>query len=154
MNEHISTDRLYSILKDLKTRSGIWNSILVTEDGLVIASDDLKQIAGNLETLNYYENIGAITAGALSMAEQAIQLIDQHKELQQQIIHAGTSSHIGSPDSFSIVLTLMQTNIILLVIYPSVLNLGMILYEIEKTKEHINEYMREGDFLLHEESVT
>ena len=154
MSEHISSDRLYSILKDLKSRSGIWNSILVTEDGLVIASDDLNQIAGNLETLNYYENIGAITAGALSMAEQAIKLIDQHKELQQQIIHAGTSSPFGTPDSFSIILTLMQTNIILLVIYPSVLNLGMVLYEIEKTKEQITEYMSEGEFILHDESVT
>ena len=88
------------------------------------------------------------------MAEQAIKLIDQHKELQQQIIHAGTSSPYGTPDNFSIILTLMQTNIILLVIYPSVLNLGMVLYEIEKTKEQIVEYMSQGEFILHDESVT
>lgn len=152
MSMQAADERLLEILMSFKKRTGIWNSLLVTEDGLVIASDDISQVMSQLETVAYYQNIGAVTAGALSMSEQAIKLIDSNKELQQLIIHAGTSD-TRYIESFSIILTLIYENIILLVIYPSVLNVGMILYEIEKTGKEIRDYIQQEDVVLHEESV-
>jgi len=150
--EKETKERLLEILIDLKKRTGVWNSLLVTEDGLVIASDDISQIMGNLETMGYYQNIGAVSAGALSMAEQSIKLIDTNKELKQLIIHAGSADSLYL-ESFSIILTLVHTNIILLVIYPSVLNIGLILYEIENVGMEIHQYLSDGEHILHEESV-
>ena len=86
------------------------------------------------------------------MAEQAIKLIDSNKELQQLIIHAGRQNSQLETD-FSIILTLVHDNIILLVIYPSLLNVGMILYEIEKASEVIKDYLGNNQHFLHEESV-
>lgn len=150
--EENTKERLLEVLTDFKKRTGVWNSLLVTEDGLVIASDDISQIMGNLETMGYYQNIGAVSAGALSMAEQSIKLIDANKELKQLIIHAGSADSLYM-ESFSIILTLIHSNIILLVIYPSILNVGMILYEIENVGKEIHQYMSDGEHILHEESV-
>ncbi|MCK5183033.1 MAG: roadblock/LC7 domain-containing protein [Candidatus Heimdallarchaeota archaeon] len=150
--EENTKERLLEVLTDFKKRTGVWNSLLVTEDGLVIASDDISQIMGNLETMGYYQNIGAVSAGALSMAEQSIKLIDANKELKQLIIHAGSADSLYI-ESFSIILTLIHSNIILLVIYPSILNVGMILYEIENVGKEIHQYMSDGEHILHEESV-
>ena len=147
-------DRLLQSLYDLKNRANVTNALLVTEDGFVIASDDFKQIAGNLSNLGHYDNIGAISAGALSMAEQAIKIIDSQKQLHQILIEAGNEINSApfSSDCFSIILSLVEKNVILLAVFPSQVNLGLLLYEIQRTKDEIRTNLT-GVNLVHKESV-
>jgi len=139
---------LQKFLNDLKVNSGISSATLITEDGLIIASDELND---TIEHLTHLIEVGAISAGILSMAERVVDLISTRK-LNQILIKAGSDN---DELSIALILTLIYQNIILLILFPSNLNIGLIFYEIEQVKDKIIEYMKEkGDeIILNPESV-
>lgn len=139
---------LQEYLDILKSNSGISNATLITEDGLLIACD---KDSNTLERMAHLGTIGAISAGILALAERAIELITDNK-LDQIVLKGGKDDDISS---FTIILTSVYENIILLVLFPSILNMGLILFEIQEVTKKIIQLMNEkGDELtLHAESV-
>ena len=139
---------LQEILNGLKSNTGISSATLITEDGLLIASDEASS---TLERMSHLAEIGAISAGILSMAERAIELITD-KNLDQITLKGGKDD---DDSSVTIVLSSIYQNIILLVMFPSKLNIGLVFYEIENVKNKIEEFMNscETEVLLNAESV-
>ncbi|MHA1748795.1 MAG: roadblock/LC7 domain-containing protein [Promethearchaeota archaeon] len=139
---------LQKYLNNLKSNTGISSATLITEDGLLIASDEASD---TLERMSHLAEIGAISAGIISMAERAIELITD-KNLDQITLKGGKD---GDNSSVTIILTSIYENIILLVMFQSTLNIGLILYEIERIKKDIETYMaKSGEtIILNPESV-
>ena len=139
---------LQEYLNELKVNSGISSATLITEDGLMIASDEASD---TLDRMTHLAEIGAISAGIISMSERAIELITD-KNLDQITLKGGKD---GDETSVTIILSSIYENIILLVLFPSGLNLGLILYEIEEISKKIKKFMIEsdGEIILNPESV-
>jgi len=143
-----SEKTLQKFLNELKTNSGITTALLVTEDGLLIAVDELNN---NSEKMSCIMEIGAVSAGILSMAEKIIELVTD-QSLSQIVIKAGRDD---VDPSVTCIITLVYKNVILLIFLPSTLNIGLVFYEIENTKQKISQFLQEKDdnFILHPESV-
>jgi len=139
---------LQKYLNRLKTNTGVNSALLITEDGLLIAADETSD---KLEYKDEFIKIGAVSAGIISMSERVIELIT-NKKLNQILLKGGKDS---DTDSITIILTLIYENIILLVLFPSKINIGLVFYEIEQIKNDITKFMSEhGDeIVLNQESV-
>ena len=124
-------DKLVKILDEIVTNTGINSSNLITEDGLVIASNsDQNEID---EEVNM--NFAAISASILSMAERGIEIINTNKILEQIKIDAGLDQNFD-PD-FSILISRVISNVLLQLIFPKRINIGLIHFEINKTIKEI-----------------
>ena len=139
---------LQEMLNTLKANTGISSATLITEDGLLIASDEASN---TLERMAHLAEIGAISAGIISMAERAIELITD-KNLDQITLKGGNDD---DDSSVTIVLSSIYQNIILLVMFPSKLNIGLVFFEIENIKKKIEEFMNKykDEIILNSESV-
>lgn len=139
---------LQKYLNILKANTGISSATLITEDGLLIASDEASD---TLERISHLAEIGAISASIISMAERAIELITD-KNLDQLMLKGGKDA---DSSSVTILLTSIYENIILLVLSPTSLNMGLILYEIDHITQKIKQFMTEhgGKVILNPESV-
>ncbi|MHA1372354.1 MAG: roadblock/LC7 domain-containing protein [Promethearchaeota archaeon] len=127
---------LQKLLNRLKSNTNITNALLITEDGLLIAADEDSD---NLD-FEYKDNfikIGAISAGIISMSERVLEIITE-KKLGQILLNSGDNN---KADGITMILTLLYENIILLVLFPSKINIGLVLYEIERLKEEITQFM-------------
>ncbi|MHA1382066.1 MAG: roadblock/LC7 domain-containing protein [Candidatus Helarchaeota archaeon] len=144
----IAEKYLQKYLNVLKSNTGISSATLITEDGLLIASDEASD---TLERMAHLAEIGAISAGIISMSERAIELITD-KNLDQITLKGGKDDEDAS---VTIILTSIYENIILLVLFPSNLNIGLILYEIEQIKKEIEDFMNDNsdEIILNSESV-
>jgi len=114
---------LVKLLDDLITDTGITNSSLITEDGLVIATNSQK----NFEEGEINANFAAISASILSMAERGIEIINVNKILEQIKIDAGLSQNLDA--DFTILITRVISNVLLQVIFPKRINIGLIQFE-------------------------
>lgn len=117
---------LVKLLDDLITDTGITNSSLITEDGLVIATNSQK----NFEDGEINTNFAAISASILSMAERGIEIINVNKILEQIKIDAGLSQNLD--EDFTILITRVISNVLLQVIFPKRINIGLIHFETNK----------------------
>jgi len=120
----------------------------LTEDGLLIAADETSD---KLENKDEFIKISAVSAGIISMSERVIELIT-NKNLNQILLKSGKDSE---RESMTIILTLLYENIILLVLFPSEINIGLVFYEIEQIKIEINKFMTDhgNEIILNQESV-
>ncbi|MEJ2250028.1 MAG: hypothetical protein P8Y97_10250 [Candidatus Lokiarchaeota archaeon] len=136
-------EKLITLLDDLIINAGITRSSLITEDGLVIAtnSDQNKED----EELNI--NFAAISASILSMAERGIEILNSNKNLEQIKIDAGFDTNLD--EDFTILITRILSNVLLQVIFPKRINIGLIHFETNKTIKEIknlisDDILREG----------
>jgi len=126
------TDKLIKLLDDLLINIKVSSSSLITEDGLVIATNSQQ----NEEEKDVRTNFAAISASILSMAERGIEIINANKILIQIKIDAGLSQDIE--DNFTVLITRAYSNILLQVIFPKRLNIGLIHFEVNNTIKEIN----------------
>ena len=130
------TDNLIGLLDNFITSTGVSSSSLITEDGLVIAvnseQDDLE------EEINY--NFAAISASILSMAERGIEIINTNKILEQIKIDAGLDQNLDA--DFTILITRVYSNVLLLIIFLRVINTGLIHFETNKIIKQIKEIIQ------------
>ena len=130
------TDILIGLLDDFITSTGVNSSSLITEDGLVIAvnseQDELE------EEINY--NFAAISASILSMAERGIEIINTNKLLEQIKIDAGLDHNLDA--DFTILITRVYSNVLLLIIFLRVINTGLIHFETNKIIKQIKEIIQ------------
>jgi predicted regulator of Ras-like GTPase activity (Roadblock/LC7/MglB family) len=124
-------DKLVKILDEIVTNTGISSSNLITEDGLVIASNSSQNEVDEEVNMNF----AAISASILSMAERGIEIINTNKMLEQIKIDAGLDQNFD-PD-FTILISRVISNVLLQIIFPKRINMGLIHFEINKTIKEI-----------------
>ena len=127
---------LVKLLDDLITDTGITNSSLITEDGLVIATNSQK----NFEEGEINANFAAISASILSMAERGIEIINANKILEQIKIDAGLDQNLDA--DFTILITRVISNVLLQVIFPKRINIGLIQFETNRFIKTMKEIMQ------------
>lgn len=128
LSERIIVDHLEGFRK----RTGILCSTLFNDDGLVIAIEQEKN-----EDPGYYESIGALSAGIVSLAENGIKSIYEDKMIKQISVRAGNHKE---NDGFTILLESVMEDVILSVIFPLSLNLGVVLFELKKVVGALHNY--------------
>ncbi len=133
------TDKLIKLLDELLINVDVSSSSLITEDGLVIATNS-KQ---NEEEKEVRTNFAAISASILSMAERGIEIVNANKMLDQIKIDAGLNENIDG--DFTVLITRAYSNILLQVIFPKRLNIGLIHFEVNKTIKEINDLIQKVD---------
>lgn len=124
-------DKMVKILDEIVTNTGINSSNLITEDGLVIASNSNQNEIDEEVNMNF----AAISASILSMAERGIEIINTNKILEQIKIDAGLDQNFD-PD-FTILISRVISNVLLQIIFPKRINMGLIHFEINKTIKEI-----------------
>lgn len=129
-------DNLVKILDEIVTNTGINSSNLITEDGLVIASNSDQNEVDEEVNMNF----AAISASILSMAERGIEIINTNKILEQIKIDAGLDQNFD-PD-FSILISRVISNVLLQLIFPKRINIGLIHFEINKTIKEIKDLIQ------------
>jgi len=130
-------DNLATILENLITNTGIISSSLITEDGLVIATN--SEQSEQDEEINI--NFAAISASILSMAERGIEIINTNKILEQIKIDAGLDENVDA--DFTILITRVISNILIQVIFPKSVNIGLIQFEINKMVKEIRNSLKD-----------
>jgi len=130
-------DNLATILDNLITNTGIISSSLITEDGLVIATN--SEQSEQDEEINI--NFAAISASILSMAERGIEIINTNKILEQIKIDAGLDENVDA--DFTILITRVISNILIQVIFPKSVNIGLIQFEINKMVKEIRNSLKD-----------
>lgn len=133
------TDKLIKLLDELLINVGVSSSSLITEDGLVIATNSQQ----NEEEKEVRTNFAAISASILSMAERGIEIVNANKMLDQIKIDAGLNENIDG--DFTVLITRAYSNILLQVIFPKRLNIGLIHFEVNKTIKEINTLIQKVD---------
>jgi len=124
---------IIKILKELRERTNILCSTVFTEDGFIVAVEQ-AQID---EDDDYHQSIGAICASIVSLAENGIELFQPDKEIRQISIQAGDQL---DNEGFTIVLESITDDTKLSVVFPTFLNLGVILFEIKQTIQKLYKY--------------
>lgn len=130
-------DKLVKLLDDLITNTDVSSSSLITEDGLVIAINSEQDDED--EEVNY--NFAAISASMLSMAERGIEIINANKILEQIKIDAGLNENLDA--DFTILITRVFSNVLLLLIFPKRINIGLIHFETNKIIKEIRNIIQE-----------
>lgn len=129
--------KFIDVLDGTIVNTGITSSNLITEDGLVIASNT-KQDELDVE-MNI--NFAAISASILSMAERGIEIINENKILEQITIDAGLDKKLD--EDFTILITKIYNNVLLQIIFPKSINIGLIHFEISKAVKEMKELIKQ-----------
>lgn len=126
-------------LDELTQIKGIKHSNLITLDGLLLASDRFQ----NGKTKNQNQQLAALSANILAMATKNIKIIDKEYSLKGIKIEAKFS-----PDQsldLTILITEIHSNVLLMTVYASEINQGLVLYEIEDTISKIRDIIQDTD---------
>ena len=119
-------DELEEIMENLSA-TGIINSRIITEDGIVIASNKTKNLAGKEND----KDISAISASMMSMAEKGLEILNENVILEQIKIDVGIDDNIEN--DFMIIIERICSNLLLQVLFPKRINIGEIHYKINKS---------------------
>jgi len=125
---------IIQILKELRERTSILCSTVFTEDGFIIA---VEQAQIDEVDDDYHQSIGAICASIVSLAENGVEIFHSDKEIRQISIQAGDQL---DNEGFIVVLESISVDTKLSVIFPTFLNLGVILFEIKQTVQKLLKY--------------
>ncbi len=121
------------ILKQFRERTDILCSTIFTEDGFIVAVEQTHID----EDDDYHQSIGAICASIVSLAENGLELFQSDKEIKQISIQAGDQL---DNEGFIIVLESITDDTKLSVIFPTFLNLGVVLFEIKQIARKLSKY--------------
>lgn len=121
------------ILTQFRERTSILCSTVFTEDGFIVAVEQ-AQID---EDDDYHQSIGAICASIVSLAKNGLELFQSGKTIRQISIQAGDQL---DNEGFIIVLESITDDTKLSVVFPTFLNLGVVLFEIKQIARKLSKY--------------
>ncbi len=126
-------DEIRKILKEFRERTNISCSNVFTEDGFLIAVEQAPSDMGE----DGHQAIGALCATIDSLAQNGVEILKGTGKINQFTIQAGDQL---DEDGFLIILDHVSKDIILSIIFPSFLNLGVILFELNQTVHKLKKY--------------
>lgn len=141
--DNLKEEKIKDHLKNFRERTGVIHSILISKDGFLIAIDQEK-FNGDIE---FYQSLGAIFAGIDSMATSSVGIINPDNNIRRISIQAGDQL---DKEGFTIILESVTKDITLSIIFPTYLNLGVILFELNQIIQKLTKYFSN---LLQTESV-
>ena len=118
-------DKLVEIIDNL-SNTGIINSRIITEDGIVVVSNNSQNLINNENN----KDIGAISASIMSMAEKGLEILNENVMLEQIKIDVGVDENIEH--DFTIIIERICANLLLQVLFPKRINIGIVHYETNK----------------------
>ena len=119
-------DKLVEIIDNL-SNTGIINSRIITEDGIVVVSNNSQNLINNENN----KDIGAISASIMSMAEKGLEILNENVMLEQIKIDVGVDENIEH--DFTIIIERICANLLLQVLFPKRINIGIVHYETNKS---------------------
>ena len=130
---NLNEKEIEKILEDFRKRTDILCSILLTEDGFIIAFDQ----AYINEDSEYHQSLGALCAGVASLAGNTVETIYDNRKIKQITVQAG---HQLEHDGFHILIELVSNDVLLSIIFPISLNFGVILFELKQVISKLQKY--------------
>ena len=118
-------ENLIEILNSLANK-GITNSRILTEDGIIIASND----TGNQINNDNSKDMGAISASIMSIAEKGVEILNKNVILEQIKIDVGIDENIEK--DYTIIIERISQNLLLQVLFPKRINIGIVHFETNK----------------------
>lgn len=125
-----SETKFRSILKSFRERTGINYTSLFNEDGLIIVVDQ----ASVNDDDDFDQSLGAISASIIAFAQNGITMLNNQHDVKSLIIQAGYE--IDS-ESFTIIIESVGQEVSLMSIFPSSLNISLILFELKNTTQKL-----------------
>ena len=131
-----SREKMVEILDNL-SNTGIINSRIVTEDGIVVASSNTKSQMNDENS----KDVGAISASIMSMAEKGLEILNENVMLEQIKIDVGIDENIEH--DFTIIIERICANLLLQVLFEKRINIGEIHYKINMTISNIKKIIND-----------
>ena len=122
---------------DNLSNTGIINSRIVTEDGIVVVSSTTKNQINDENN----KDIGAISASIMSMAEKGLEILNENVMLEQIKIDVGIDENIEH--DFTIIIERICENLLLQVLFEKRINIGEIHYKINMTISNIKKIIND-----------
>ena len=132
---NINQSEIQDILRKFRVKTQVLCSGLFTEDGFLITVEQ----AGLNENDDYQESMGAICANIIALAAQGIEIIHSDKNVKQISIKTDENRNEG----FEIILEFVTNDVMLSVMFSSSLNLGVLLFELNKMIQKLKKYFSE-----------
>lgn len=132
---NINQSEIQDILRKFRVKTQVLCSGLFTEDGFLITVEQ----AGLNENDDYHESMGAICANIIALAAQGIEIIHSDKNVKQISIKTDENRNEG----FEIILEFVTNDVMLSVMFSSSLNLGVVLFELNKMIQKLKKYFSE-----------
>ncbi len=140
-------ESLELLLRELEFKVPVWGVTIFTVDGYVLAHK-LFYVGMPPEI---EMTISSMSASLISIAEDFIQFVDTEGIFQQVIVDANDNN---DNLKFTILLRPIAENVLLTCIFPSSLQLGLVLYEIDTLSHQVQEQLASWEAKVHFETVT
>ena len=127
--------RFRSILKSFRERTGIIYSSIINEDGLIIVVDQASLKYDD----DFDQSLGAISASILAFAQNGIAMLNDLHDVKSLIIQAG---HEIENESFMIIIESIGQEVSLMSIFPTSLNVSLILFELKQITQKLLEIFK------------
>ncbi|MFX1444006.1 MAG: roadblock/LC7 domain-containing protein [Promethearchaeota archaeon] len=144
---NLKEQEICNIMKDFRERTNILCSALFTEDGFIIAIDDPSY---NIDE-DFHQTIVAICAGIISLASEGVEIFKADSKITQITIQAGDQL---DNEGFIIVLESITEEIRYSILFPTFLNLGVIMFELNQTLGKLSKFFLDVDLIDDLESVS
>ncbi|MBD3253802.1 MAG: hypothetical protein GF383_01850 [Candidatus Lokiarchaeota archaeon] len=128
--------KIKEILKSFRDRTGVVYTVLYDSDGLIITVDQASYIQKN----DSHQAISAIFASLFSLAESGTNTIKDDNNVKNLTIQVGSNV---DPDGFTIILHAVNRDIILTSIFPTSLNLAVILFELNQITQKLSNFLEQ-----------
>lgn len=122
--------RFRSVLKSFRERTGIIYTSIINEDGLIIVVDQASLKYDD----DFDQSLGAISASILAFAQNGIAMLNELHDVKSLIIQAG---HEIEDESFMIIIESIGQDISLMSIFPTSLNVSLILFELKQITQKL-----------------
>ncbi|MFX0017491.1 MAG: roadblock/LC7 domain-containing protein [Promethearchaeota archaeon] len=132
-------EKITSILKSFRERTGTNYTILFNNDGLEIAVDQGVSVNKNK---HFDQNIAAVNATIISLANSGINLLNNTHCVKNLTIQAG---HQLDNDSFIILMENVKDDISLLTLFSVNLNISVILFELKQIAQKLLNFFQSNE---------
>ncbi|MEJ2294606.1 MAG: roadblock/LC7 domain-containing protein [Candidatus Lokiarchaeota archaeon] len=129
----LKENEIKKILEDLRKRTDIFHSILFSIDGFIITLDQAFTAEGS----DNFQSLGAVCAGIVALAGNSVENINENNKIKQICVQAGNQLE---SDAFQIIIESVSDDVLLAIVFPTIANFGVILFELKQTISKLQKY--------------